>query len=585
MKVALVQMDSKIGDFNANAAKALQHIQTAAAAGARLILLPELVLCGYPPMDLLDQPSFVQQDEQAFRRLQASLAALLPPETAIAIGHIGRNPYKTGRILRNVVSVIVNGQVVFEQAKTLLPSYDVFDETRYFEPARERKVFEFEGHRVGFAICEDIWHEAAPSPGLRYPVDPLADLLDAGADCIMVPSASPYQLDKLELRMQLCRKLALTGGITVGYCNATGANDSLVFDGRSFVTDSGGRLTRLASFDEEILYFDLPPAAPKAYEAPTAAADRAAVGMATGSLASPAADSPARPAATAPAIPHRLDELEAALVAGIRGYMGKCGFTTAHLGISGGIDSAIVAVLIAKAIGPQNLTCIGLPSRYSSEGSVKDSEELCRNLGCRMETISIEKVFGSMLDTMSGHFAGLPFNLAEENMQARLRGNILMAWSNKFNSMLFTTGNKSEIAVGYCTLYGDMCGAFNPIGDLFKTEVYDLCEHIYRREGLIPRAIIDKAPSAELRPDQKDQDSLPPYPVLDDILRLHIEQNQDRAGIVAAGFDDATVGKVLSLCGRAEYKRRQAAPLIKVSPRAFGLGRRIPMARALHETR
>jgi len=573
-------MDAKIGDFNANAAKALQHIQSAAAAGARLILLPELVLCGYPPMDLLDQPSFVQQDEQAFRRLQASLAAQLPPETAVAIGHIGRNPYKTGRILRNVVSVIVNGQVVFEQAKTLLPSYDVFDETRYFEPARERKVFEYEGHRIGFAICEDIWHEAAPSPGLRYPVDPLADLLDAGADCILVPSASPYQLDKLELRMQLCRKLALTGGITVAYCNATGANDSLVFDGRSFVTDSSGRLTRLAAFDEEILYFDLPAAAPKAYESNAAAT--AAAGNASGDkTARPAAIDPAQ--AAVPVIPHRLDELEAALVAGIRGYMSKCGFSTAHLGISGGIDSAIVAVLIAKAIGPQNLTCIGLPSRYSSEGSVKDSEELCRNLSCRMETISIEKVFDSMLATMDSHFAGLPFNLTEENMQARLRGNILMAWSNKFNSMLFTTGNKSEIAVGYCTLYGDMCGAFNPIGDLFKTEVYDLCEHIYRREGLIPRAIIDKAPSAELRPDQKDQDSLPPYLELDGILRLHIEQNQDRAGIVAAGFNDAIVSRVLTLCGRAEYKRRQAAPLIKVSPRAFGLGRRIPMARTLHE--
>jgi len=556
MKIALIQMDSKIGDFSGNLHKALAAIRQADQQGVQLAVLPELALCGYPPMDLLDQASFVEADEQAFRKLQSSAPAGL----AVAVGHIGRNPSRLGKQLRNVVSVIRNGQVIFEQAKTLLPSYDVFDETRYFEPASDRKVLELDSMRIGFAICEDIWHEAAPVPGMRYPVDPLADLLDTGAELIIVPSASPYQLDKLELRIQLCRKLAITGGIPVAYCNTAGANDSLVFDGRSFVVSTDGELQALASFGEDILIADL---------------------AATGSTIPGQQKNCAQK--QVPAIPHRLDELEAALIAGIRGYMHKCGFSRAHLGISGGIDSAIVAVLVAKAIGPENLCCITLPSRFSSEGSVKDSVELCSQLGCRMETIAIEKTFAGLLETMEPHFEGLPFNLTEENMQARIRGNILMAWSNKFDSMLFTTGNKSEIAVGYCTLYGDMCGAFNPIGDLFKTEVYALCEHIHAREGLIPRTIIDKAPSAELRPDQRDQDSLPPYPVLDAILRQHIEENADGAAITARGHDEATVRKVLTLCARAEYKRRQAAPLIKVSPRAFGLGRRIPMARAIHE--
>lgn len=558
MKIALIQCDSKIGDFSGNVAKAAEAINLAHAQGVQLAVLPELILCGYPPMDLLDQTSFVTADEQALRKLQARV----PQGIAVAVGHIGRNPSRLGKQLRNVVSVIRDGQVIFEQAKTLLPSYDVFDETRYFEPASERRVLELDGKRIGFAICEDIWHEAAPVPGMRYPIDPLADLLDAGADLIIVPSASPYQIDKLQLRVQLCQKLARTGSIPVVYCNTAGANDSLVFDGRSFVVAPDGSLAQLAAFGQDLLVCDVPFTQPA--ETTSGHTDLHSHKRAI-------------------ALPHRLDELEEALIAGIRGYMQKCGFSRAHLGISGGIDSAIVAVLVAKAIGPENLCCIALPSRYSSEGSVKDSIELCRQLGCRMETIPIEKTFASLLDTMSPHFEGLPFNLTEENMQARIRGNILMAWSNKFDSMLFTTGNKSEIAVGYCTLYGDMCGAFNPIGDLFKTEVYQLCEHIFARDGLIPRAIIDKAPSAELRPDQRDQDSLPPYSELDAILKLHIEENCDRESIVGHGHDDATVRKVLTLCARAEYKRRQAAPLIKVSPRAFGLGRRIPMARSIHE--
>nr|HPG87895.1 NAD(+) synthase [Spirochaetales bacterium] len=289
--------------------------------------------------------------------------------------------------------------------------------------------------------------------------------------------------------------------------------------------------------------------------------------------------------ATIAAFPDRWEEAERVLVEGIRGYMRKCGFKKAHLGLSGGIDSAIVAVLAAKAIGPENLTCIAMPSRFSSTGSIDDSVELAANLRCRLETIPIEGPFSSFLATMEPHFAGLPFGLTEENLQARVRGDILMAWSNKFDSMLLTTGNKSELAVGYCTLYGDMCGALAPIGDLLKTEVFELCESVYAREGLLPRAIIDKPPSAELRPNQLDQDSLPPYELLDAVLRLYIEDDLAVDAIVALGFDEGLVRRVVSMTARAEYKRRQAAPVVKVSPRAFGMGRRMPIARIVSEAR
>jgi NAD+ synthase (glutamine-hydrolysing) len=331
-----------------------------------------------------------------------------------------------------------------------------------------------------------------------------------------------------------------------------GANDSLIFDGRSFMVDPAGNITAFCCFGEGLLVVDTATAAPEQ--------------------------------GSGLEFPDRWDEAERALVEGIRGYMRKCGFRKAHLGLSGGIDSAIVAVLAAKAIGPENLTCIMLPSRFSSPGSIDDSVELAKNLGCRLETVSIESPFASFLATLEPQFAGLPFGLTEENLQARIRGDILMAWSNKFDSMLLTTGNKSELAVGYCTLYGDMCGAIAPIGDLLKTEVFALCERIYAREGILPRAILDKPPSAELRPNQLDQDSLPPYELLDAILELYIEKNQSSTDIIARGYDETLVKRILTMTARAEYKRRQAAPVIKVSSRAFGMGRRLPIARAVYET-
>ncbi len=545
MKLALCQTDSVVGDFDGNVDRILALAARAAGEGADLAVFPELCLCGYPPMDLLDQGRFAERDEEALRRLQKALPAGL----AVAVGHIGRNGSGLGRPLTNSVSVLLDGRVAFRQDKTLLPTYDVFDEARYFEPARERRVWEYRGIRVGFAICEDLWREAPPVPGLRYPADPPRELLDAGADLIVVPSASPYQMDKVALRAELCARLARSGNVPVAYCNAAGADDSLVFDGRSFLVDRRGRVAALGDFGEGLLIVDTEAAAP----------------------------------GSEPAFPDRWDEVERALVEGIRGYMRKCGFTRAHLGLSGGIDSAIVAVLAAKAIGPKNLTCIALPSRFSSRGSIDDSAALAGALGCRLETISIEGPFGSLLAALEPHFAGLPFGLTEENLQARVRGDLLMAWSNKFDSMLLTTGNKSELAVGYCTLYGDMCGALAPIGDLLKTEVFALCERVYAREGLIPRAIIDKPPSAELRPNQRDDDSLPPYELLDAVLRLYIEEDLGADEIAARGFDPALARRVVGLTARAEYKRRQAAPVLKVSPRAFGMGRRLPLARKAYE--
>ena len=553
MKLALCQIDSVVGDFSGNIRRILDAVHRALLGSEKpeLIVFPEMAICGYPPMDLLDQASFADGDEAALRQLQREL----PSGVAVAIGHIGRNRGGFGRPLSNAVSVILDGAIVFEQAKTLLPTYDVFDEARYFEPATVRHVFEYHGQRIGFAICEDLWREMAPVPGMRYPVDPPRELLDAGANLIIVPSASPYQQDKLALRVSLCSDLARTGGIPVAYCNMAGANDSLVFDGRSFLVDPAGAVVAMGGFGEDLVWVD----------------SSSKTGGSHPPLKLPGSG------------PDRWDEVERALVEGVRGYMRKCGFKKAHLGISGGIDSALVAVIAAKAIGPENVSCLALPSRYSSEGSISDSVDLCQRLGCPMETLSIEDPLSAFLGLLETPMGGGPLGLTEENLQARIRGDILMAWSNRFDSMLLTTGNKSELAVGYCTLYGDMCGALDPIGDLLKTEVFALCERIAERDGTIPRSIIDKPPSAELRPGQLDQDSLPPYSLLDAILELYIEADLSAEEIIAKGFDASIVRRVITLTARAEYKRRQAAPVIKVSPRAFGMGRRMPIARVVHE--
>ncbi|MDA8410777.1 MAG: NAD+ synthase [Treponema sp.] len=578
MKIALAQINSVIGDFDGNASKILARVREIAGDGrADLIVFPELALCGYPPMDLLDQDAFVAGSLEALRRLQREL----PPSPAVSLGYVDRNRSGAGRPLRNVAGLIRDNALVFTQAKTLLPTYDVFDEARYFEPASERRLFDLDGTRIGFAICEDIWWEAPPMPGLHYAIDPVKELLDAGAQVLVVPSASPFGAGKLAIRQKLAATASREGGIPTLYCNAVGANDSLVFDGRSFAVDAGGRIAASLGWKEGVLFVDT--------EELAAMGPSRRLADAEGQGVEAAPTARVGSAQSAAAAEHPMAEIEAALVIGIGDYMSKCGFKKACLGLSGGIDSALVAVLAAEAIGSENLTCISMPSRFSSEGSVSDSVALCDAIGARLVSLPIEAPFGAFLGTLETEFAGTAFGLAEENLQARIRGALLMSWSNKFDALLLTTGNKSELATGYCTLYGDMCGAIAPIGDLLKTEVYELSRFINERtakEGRrrpIPEATLSKPPSAELRPDQTDQDSLPPYEILDAILRLYIVENLAHDEIVSRGHDPALVARIIKMVARAEYKRRQSAPVIKVSARAFGTGRRMPIARSIHE--
>ncbi|MDR0601117.1 MAG: NAD+ synthase [Treponema sp.] len=578
MKIALVQINSTIGDFTGNRRKILEFTLRAAAEGAELALFPELAVSGYPPMDLLDQDRFVELNIGAVRMLQREL----PPGTAVGVGFVNRSPFSLGKSLVNEYGIILGGKLVFEQIKTLLPTYDVFDEARNFEPGRECSVFEYGGERIGVAVCEDVWRETGV-PGTSYVRDPVRELMDRGISLLCVPSASPYVAGKLKVRRALAERISLRGGIPLVYINAVGANDQILFDGRSFVVSpaaGGGESGRPSmplmarAFEEDIAYFSTDT---------EAAVTTGAAGIPSGGKN----DCSFGTELTC----HELDILEDALVMGIQDYMKKCGFTRAHLGLSGGIDSALVAYLGVKAAGRENVACFSMPSRFSSRGSKDDAAELAANLGCRYEVLPIEPVFESFLAALEGVFEGRPFDIAEENLQARIRGTLLMAYSNKFNSMLLTTGNKSEMAMGYCTLYGDMNGALGPIGDVFKTEVFALSRRLNERlvesggKPVIPQAIIDKSPSAELRPDQKDEDSLPPYAVLDEILRLYLYENLSRDEIAARGWDGELAGRIIKTTARAEFKRRQAPPVLKVSPRAFGMGRRMPIARTVYESR
>ena len=566
MKIAIAQINATIGDFTGNREKILAVSRKAQdEQGAALALFPELAVCGYPPMDLLDQKYFVELNIRTVDALRREL----PPDIAVGLGFVNRNPYAEGKSLVNEYGILLGGELVFEQIKTLLPTYDVFDEARNFESAREWSVFAYAGERIGFAICEDVWRETN-IPGTSYARDPVSELVGKGVSLLCVPSASPYVAGKMRLRRELAERISRRGNMPLVYVNAVGANDQILFDGRSFVTFPGAAGEYLSvtakTFAEDILYFDTAAHITRDDAPPSALSVSGALDA-----------------------PEELDVLETGLIAGIRDYMRKCGFRRAHLGLSGGIDSALVAWLGVRAVGRENIVCLGMPSRFSSPGSKDDARELAENLGCRYETLSIEPLFAGFLSTLEGVFENRPFDSAEENLQARIRGTLLMAFSNKWNSMLLTTGNKSELAMGYCTLYGDMNGALGPIGDLFKTEVFALCRRINERERQagakppIPQAIIDKPPSAELRPNQKDQDSLPPYETLDEILKLYLFNNLSKDEIAARGMDGELAGKIITAVARAEFKRRQAPPVLKVSPRAFGMGRRMPIARTVYE--
>ena len=539
MKIALAQINPTVGDLTGNEARLLAAYRRGVEAGVEIVVFPELAITGYPPRDLLHKSRFIPDNLAVLERLAAATG-----ETGLLVGYVGRNERQPGREATNSVALLQHGKILATRAKMLLPTYDVFDEDRYFEPAQENAPVDFNGQKIGLTICEDVWNDEAFWDERRYLRNPARELVEAGAEILFNVSASPWHLGKDRLRVEMLSSLVAQIRRPFVYCNAIGGNDELLFDGASLAFDAAGRLiTQGAMFREDFLLLDTDTAEPIT---PTSLADEEA--------------------------------LYRALVLGVRDYFQKCGFQSAVLGLSGGIDSALTAVIAVEALGAENVRGVSLPSQYSSQGSLDDARILAENLGIRYDIVPIQPVFEPVKGQLTDIFAGRSEDTTEENIQARLRGVILMAMSNKFGSLLLTTGNKSELAVGYCTLYGDMCGGLAVISDVPKTMVYRLSEWINRDREIIPRASITKPPSAELRPDQTDQDSLPPYDVLDAILEAYVVGGKSRAEIVAAGFEQPTVDRVARLIDLNEYKRRQAAPGLKITSKAFGVGRRMPIA-------
>ncbi len=542
MRIALLQLNSTVGDLAGNARQIVDGVRAAAREGADLAVTPELALVGYLPRDLLLSQDFIQRSWRALDTLAGDLRGLPP----VLVGLPETNPEPVGRPLYNSAALVADGRVGPRFRKALLPTYDVFDEDRYFEPFDGPQVLELGGRRLGITICEDVWNDRDFWQRPRYHRDPISELAAAGADAILNLSASPFTVGKQELRERMLGAMARRYTVPVLYVNQTGGNDDLVFDGRSCAfAANGAAIARGRSFATDIVICDL---------------DRT----------DPLPPFDVRPEA----------EIWDALVMGTRDYARKCGFSRAVLGLSGGVDSSLTAAIAAEALGPSNVTGVLMPSPFSSPGSVDDSVALAANLGIATITLPIARAMEAMDATLVDAFAGRPRDVTEENIQARIRGNLLMALSNKTSALLLTTGNKSELAVGYCTLYGDMSGGLAVIADVPKTMVYRIARWLNSTRGRpdIPEAVLTKAPSAELRPNQTDQDSLPPYDVLDDILQRHIERQESRDAIVAAGHDPEVVARVLTLVHRAEFKRKQAAPGLKVTDRAFGTGWRMPIA-------
>ncbi len=550
MKIGLLQLNPIIGAFAANREKLVSAYTQAVARGAELVLAPELFLCGYPPRDLLLREDFVAANLASLDETAKAIGAV-----PLAVGYVDKNSGRPGRALKNAAAVLQNGKVVWRTAKSLLPTYDVFDEDRYFEPAKNVEPFVFNGRKLGLTICEDIWNDEDFWPDRRYRRDPVKELIAQDAEIILNLSASPWHDGKERTRLEMLRRVARDEKIPLAQVNVVGANDELIFDGHSVALDARGEVLALGrGFAEEILVVDFQ----------------------VGGASVPA--SRLVRTLAPPEFPTREESLFAALSLGVRDYVRKCGFQSVILGLSGGIDSALIAVIAADALGAENVRGISLPARYSSGGSLTDAEKLAKNLGLRYDVLPIEPVFNAVEAQLQAVFAGTQPNEAEENIQSRLRGLTLMALSNKFGALVLTTGNKSEMAVGYCTLYGDMNGALAPIADVLKTDVYKIARWVNRERKIIPADSLTKPPSAELRPGQKDQDSLPPYEILDAILDLYVVKNLGQAEIVARGFDAAVVNDIVNKINFSEYKRRQAAPGLKVSSRAFGMGRRIPVA-------
>ena len=547
MKIALAQLNPTVGDIEGNRRRILDAYSKAAAMGADLVVTGELSLVGYPPRDLLLKPRFVADNLAAFERLVGEVG-----RTGLLVGFVDRSVGTHGLPLHNAAALVAEGRVLAIKHKALLPMYDVFDELRYFEPGRGAHVVEFAGMKLGLSICEDIWtQEGAAGPASRfYHGNPIAELVQAGAEVLVNMSASPFEIRKFAQRRDLVRTQARKHRRPVVYVNQVGGNDELVFDGASFAMDASGDLVaQLAAFEEGLALVEIPGAKPLSPE-PAPMPDVVAVRQ--------------------------------ALVLGLGDYVRKCGFREVVLGLSGGVDSSVVACLAAEALGADHVVGVAMPSRYSSPHSLEDAEALARNLGVRFLVIPIEQPHRAMETALAEAFKSAKPDVTEENVQARIRGNILMALSNKFGWLVLSTGNKSELACGYCTLYGDMAGGLAVISDVPKTLIYELARQINTDadRSPIPERVLEKPPSAELRPNQTDQDSLPPYDVLDAILDLYVRQERSRDEIVEAGFDADTVARVIRLVDRSEYKRRQAAPGLKVTSRAFGVGRRMPVAQA-----
>jgi NAD+ synthase/NAD+ synthase (glutamine-hydrolysing) len=549
MRIALAQINSTVGDLEGNTARIIRIAREAAERGAEIVVFPELAINGYPPRDLVEKQSFLERTEEHLERLAAETAGI---DAAIVCGYVGRSNTSTGKRATNSAAVIERGRIVFTQTKMLLPTYDVFDEARYFVPGEREFLFGFRGGQVALTICEDAWNDKQFWERRLYRQDPVEELAQAGAGILISINASPYHMGKRELRREVFANTARRFKLPLVYVNQVGGNDSLIFDGSSFAMDADARVVAsCASFREDLVIAD--------------------IANGTGEQH---ADLP--------------DECEAvyeALVLGTRDYLHKCGFERALIGLSGGIDSTLTAAIAADAVGRENVLGVGMPGPYSSEGSLTDARALAENLGIRFEVVGIGGVFDKYLEALDPLFTGCPRDVTEENLQARIRGAVLMAISNKWGYLVLTTGNKSELAVGYCTLYGDMCGGLAVISDVPKTLVYKLSRVANRRHpGAIPESVFEKPPSAELRPNQTDQDTLPPYDVLDQVLRCYVEEYESPRQIAEKlSLPLAFVKGIVNTVDRNEYKRQQAAPGLKVTTKAFGIGRRFPIAQRFSE--
>ena len=544
MRIALGQINTTVGDFSGNSEKIIDYARRAHSAACDLILFPELSICGYPPRDLVERPWFVERNWDT-----AQAIARATPGIAVICGLVTAANSATGKSVKNSAALLRDGEIAFVQSKRLLPAYDVFDEMRNFAPAEHQELFCSDGKPVALTICEDAWNDKHFWDRRLYGVDPVEDLIGAGGKVLLNISASPFYLRKRQLRRDMLATIARNYRVPVAMVNQIGGNDSLVFDGSSFALGPDGTVIAQAkSFEEDLVCFD------------------------TESLRGDLRDQD--------------DGLESsaysALVLGLRDYVHKCGFHRVVLGLSGGIDSALTACIAVDALGRENVIGVGMPGPYSSQGSIDDAAELARNLGIRFELAPIGEIFNAYRKTLAPVFAGAECGLTEENLQARIRGSLLMGVSNQLSCLLLTTGNKSELGVGYCTLYGDMCGGLAVISDVPKTLVYRLAEYVNSRSPVIPRSTIEKAPSAELAPGQKDSDSLPSYELLDTVLEEYVEDNKAPEAIAAAhGYPIELVRKVTCMVDKSEYKRQQAAPGLKISEKAFGFGRRYPIAARL----